>query len=133
VTAITSLPGYYSISDTKEKGAVPLPIPANEWTAVPLPVKCFVGRVNQFNGQFYFEDVTGVKLAVRLHRGTNDDTAVDDRVVKGPSWGFMYKDDDYIPADKPNRSFEVWADKPCTLQSRIIKVTAPVTADGTVR
>lgn len=128
----TLTPGYFSISDTRESGAALFPIPAAEWTTVPLVLRTFPGHVNHFNAQLYFEQVTGVKIAVRLDRGigTTDDTGQDDRTVKGPVWAFNYHDDDFILPTGAVRSIEVWSDKPCVLATRVVKVTRPVTTDG---
>jgi hypothetical protein len=131
-----STPGYISLSKTKESGTLPQPIPANQWTLVDLGMVACPEGPNHINSQLYFESVVGTKLAVRTQRGSGNPTGQHNYVVKGPVWAVNYHNDDYVKPGTPpkssdyTRGIEVWSDKPCVLQTRILKVTRPLAIDG---
>lgn len=120
-----STTGYLSLAKTKEAGTPFLPLAAATWTPIDFgggllmtlsQGPCFI------NAQLYFEDITGSKLAIRVSRGTGDDTAQHDYIVKPGPWAISYMDIDFIQPTDKKRGIEVWSDKPCTLQTRILKV-----------
>jgi hypothetical protein len=130
--SVTQIPGYTSMSTVKEDPTYPGPqsIPANTWVDLDLgDVPTFEGP-DGINAQVYFELVTGTKLAVRTKRKAGDFTGQHNYLVKGPTWAISYFDLDYCKAPNLTRGIQVWADKACVVQSRIVKVIRPLLIDG---
>lgn len=118
--------GYLSLSLTKETGTPGLPIPANTWTPIDFGGGVLVTLPEGpclITAQLYFEGRTaGGKQAVRVARGSGDDTAQHDIAVLAGPWAISYADLDFISPTDKKRGIEVWSDKPCILQTRIFKV-----------
>lgn len=125
-----STPGYISIAKTKESGTPKQAIPAGVWTLVDIGlVECPLGP-NIIHGQVYFEELAGTKVAVRVQRGSGNPTGQQDYAVSGRVWAVAYTDIDFVKDTDRMRGIEVWADKACVLQSRIIKIVRPLAIDG---
>lgn len=125
-----STPGYTSIAKTKESGTPSQPIPAQTWTLVDIGmVECVLGP-NIVHSQLYFDKLTGAKLVLRVQRGSGNATAQQDYTVDGKVWAVAYTDIDFVtPADRM-RGIEVWADEPCVIQTRVLKIVRPLAIDG---
>ncbi len=118
--------GYISQAVTKESGAPGVPIAANVWTPIDFGLGTLVTLPEGpcvINAQLYFEGRTaGGKMAVRVQRGTGDDTAQQDYAVLAGPWAVSYSDLEFVKVPDVRRGIEVWSDRPCVLYTHILKV-----------